>query len=301
MNERRWLIPCRRTVTCGRAAMSGSLRTAGRPDLGTSLSLGLRREQGRPRWVEGEHSQTPATPGVAAVAPTSTEPASREPSRPAPPPPAPPRPLLPRHRPLLPRRPAPRLPPRPSARPTHLRSSLSSAVRRLRAPGPRSLLRRPRMPSPSAPSPGPCPPRPRPKSPGRSPHSALSPSPPHLSQGSHQRGKVRAVRSVAGRDPALGRPGPCSFPGFAPEALRPGREGPCKKLGAVLKGCFLRRTRVLLCPALGFSREQNSSTSCPGWVSLPRGAHFKRFSAKKKKKSSVVNLNSILMLMQKSL
>ena len=39
--------------------------------------------------------------------------------------------------------------------------------------------------------------------------------PPHLPQGSHQRGKVRAIRSVGGRDPALGRPGPCSFSSFA--------------------------------------------------------------------------------------
>ena len=201
--------------------MPGSLRTAGRPDLGTSLSLGPRREQGRPRWGKGEHSQTPATPGVAAVAPTTPAPASRESSRPAPAPPpsasAPPPPAS-----------APR--PTPSSATlctSHLPAQLCPALlaaRRLRAPGRRTLLCHPRMPSPSAPSPGPLPPRP-PLGPSRR-ALALSPRgarptrrsvPSHLPQGSHQRGKVRAVRSVGGRDPALGRPGPCSFSRFAPK------------------------------------------------------------------------------------
>lgn len=239
--------------------MSGSLRTAGRPDLGTSLSLGLWREHGRPRWGEGEHSQTPATPGVAAVAPTTAAPASREPSRPAPAPP-----LLPLPRPLLPRRPAPRLPPRPSARPTYLRSSLSCAARRLRAPGRRTLLRHPFMPSPSAPSPGPRPPRPRPKSPGRSPHSALSPSPPAPGVPPARKGKSDSV--CRGQGSSAGETWALFFLHVCLEVLRPGREGPCKKLGAVLKECFIRRTRVLLCPALGFSSEQNSFYFLPGMV-----------------------------------
>lgn len=57
---------------------------------------------------------------------------------------------------------------------------------------------------------------------------------------------------------------PCSFPGVCPEVLRSDWEGPCKKLEAVLKECFIPRTRVLLCPALGFNSEQNSFNSLRG-------------------------------------
>lgn len=189
--------------------MSGSLRTAGRPDLGTSLSLGLWREHGRPRWGEGEHSQTPATPGVAAVAPTTAAPASREPSRPAPAPPpsasAPPPPAS-----------APR--PTPSSA-TLCTSHLPAQLSVLRcSPPPRS------WPTHSSPPPfHALPLHTLPWAPARR-ALALSPRgarptrrsvPPHLPQGSHQRGKVRAIRSVGGRDPALGRPGPCSFSSFA--------------------------------------------------------------------------------------
>ena len=239
--------------------MPGSLRTAGRPDLGTSLSLGPRREQGRPRWGKGEHSQTPATPGVAAVAPTTPAPASRESSRPAPAPPpsasAPPPPAS-----------APR--PTPSSATlctSHLPAQLCPALlaaRRLRAPGRRTLLCHPRMPSPSAPSPGPLPPRPRPKSPGRSPHSALSPFPPAPGVPPARKGKSGSI--CRGQGSSVGETWALFFLEVCPEVLRPGREGSRKKLGAVLKECFIRRTRVLLCPALRFSSEQNSFNFLPG-------------------------------------
>ena len=193
--------------------MSGSLRTTGCPDLGTSLSLGLRREQARPRWSKGKHSQTPATPGVAAVAPTTAAPASREPSRPAPAPP-----------------PSASAPPPPASAPRPTLSSATLCTSHL--PAQLCVLRCSLLAASallgdalfSATLASPPPPR-SPLGPSRR-ALALSPRgarptrrsiPCHLSQRSHQRGKVRAVRSVGGRDPALGRPGPCSFSRFVPK------------------------------------------------------------------------------------
>ena len=98
--------------------------------------------------------------------------------------------------------------------------------------------------------------------PGRSPHSALNPLPPVPGVPPARKGKSGSI--CRGQGSSAGETWALFFLEVCPEVLRPGREGPCKKLGAVLKECFIRRTRVLLCPALGFSSEQNSFNFLPG-------------------------------------
>lgn len=212
--------------------VSGSPRTAGRRDLGTSLWL----EQGRPHWGERDTRRHPR-PQAQRQQQGHTQhqvPGSR--AAPPQPFPSPSGPCGPPHIPAVhPHRPPPAPALSPASPPTHPCSSWSHPARHLRAPSQCTLRTSPKSPGPRQP--------------------ALC-----RSLGCCERGRLRAVQAVEGGDREVGRPGLCSFPAFVSKYCALAGRVPARNWGRFLKNVL----GVLMRPALGFSSEQNSFSSLPG-------------------------------------